>query len=472
MNASELYKEYEAWILTQTSDEYEIRKTARGIDLVSPYGTASMSYTELDTFNAVELEVVNQKNGQITFYLHFDLQDLERAKELFREMVSVLLKMKYAQKVRVLLCCTSAITTSYFTNRLNEVVDILKVEMEFHAVSYNDLFKKGYDNDVILLAPQVSYLTDMVGEIFRDKVVLSIPPAIFGAYDVNKLIRFVEKGIAAKEEEMQEELPPAQRLHFEDTGKILIICVIVEYVTKRIMYRLYDKGEVILEDQIIKEKYELRDLMDVLDVTLKKNPETEQICICTPGIIYDGYLTFRSSGIIDVNVDELFRERYGREILFINDANAMVLGWYGMQKEHENICFYFHPHAARTSGTGNIVNGQLIRGFGGTAGEMQYMHKIIGYSRDPQELMLTPEGTLEVVTKYLLSIICTFDPEQIVIYCDMVPDPGELKKSLTQYILEKYIPELVKVSSVYEYMFTGGMMECIEHRMEEKDHDQ
>jgi DNA primase catalytic core len=81
---------------------------------------------------------------------------------------------------------------------------------------------------------------------------------------------------------------------------------------------------------------------------------------------------------------------------------------------------------------------------------------------DPDELLKTPEGTLEIVTKYLVSIIANFDPEQIVIFCDMVYDVSQLKKEIAKYVQEEFVPELIKVDDVIEYMFVGGMMICVQ----------
>jgi predicted NBD/HSP70 family sugar kinase len=173
-------------------------------------------------------------------------------------------------------------------------------------------------------------------------------------------------------------------------------------------------------------------------------------------------MTFRSAGIFDVDVATRFREKYGIRILFVNDANAMALGYYGLQKKTRNLSFYFHPHAARTAGVGNVINGSLYTGQCNLAGEMQYIHRITLYSADPDELLKTPEGTLEIVAKYLISLTATFDPEVIVIYCDMVYDLAMLREEIAKVVQEEYIPKLIKVDDVIEYMFVGGMMLCVQ----------
>ena len=71
---------------------------------------------------------------------------------------------------------------------------------------------------------------------------------------------------------------------------------------------------------------------------------------------------------------------------------------------------------------------------------------------------MTPEGTLEVVAKYLAIIIAELDPAIIVVYCNMVPDMEELRSEIGKYIKLSLVPQLVKVYDPLPYMFAGGMM--------------
>ena len=96
---------------------------------------------------------------------------------------------------------------------------------------------------------------------------------------------------------------------------------------------------------------------------------------------------------------------------------------------------------------GNVVNGMLFTGMNNIAGEMQYLHKIIHYSDDPDVLLRTPEGTIEIVSKYLISLIATFNPEQIIIFCDMVYDLTELKKEIAKYA-DRISPAIILIPGV------------------------
>ena len=476
-NRDILISQFMDWALKQKSPDYEISYFKDKYDHVlvdTEYGQGLVAFYPLDNFNVAEMSVINKITSEATFYLHFELKDLEHAKELFAEMVQAVLKLKTASIKKILLCCSSAITTSFFKEKLISANELLSLDYEFDAVSYNRLFVKGYDADVILLAPQISYDYNKVREIMKDKIVLVIPTQVFAAYDIAGLIEFISEGIKDEEKKKKERMLPAERMEFKNTPELLIISVIVESETMRFVYRIYNGGQILHQDIVIKQKFEIRDLEDMLDIEFARFPEIELVCVNSPGVFSHGRMTFRTAGIYDEDVEKRFNERYNRRIFFMNDANAMALGFYGLQKKTENLSFYFHPHAARTAGVGNVINGKLHTGNNSLAGEMQYIHRIVNYSDNPDVLLETPEGTLEIVAKYLISIIANYDPEQIIIFCDMVYDLDELKREIAKVVQEAFIPELIKVDDCIEYMFVGGMMMCVDElhkNKKESSHD-
>lgn len=456
-------EQFRNWILSRHTSDYIFRLDGTDkICLDTDYARGQVVFNLMDQFDVIELSITSLRDQEIVFYLHFELNDLAHAEELYEEMERALRRQKNRQRIRVLLCCSSGITTSYFVEKMRSAADLLSLDMDFTAVSYNNLFVKGFNADVILLAPQISYLYEKAVAILKEKTIIVIPASVFAAYDVSRLLTLIQKTREEEKQRKREHMRPIELIEFTNTPDLIIVSIIVEYNHIRMIYRIYERGTPVYQDAVIKEVYQLRDLEDMLDVVIARWPKVEMVCVNTPGVVTDGHLTFHSANIENVDVQTIFSNRYHRRFIFTNDANIMAMGFYALQTDTRNISFYFHPHAARTAGVGNIMNGQLIQGRNSLSGEMQYVHKITSYSKDPAVLARTPEGTMEIVTKYLVSIIATMDPDMIGIYCDMVPDMEELKKSLAQYIQEPFIPELVKVDNVIEIMFIGGMMMCVE----------
>lgn len=90
------------------------------------------------------------------------------------------------------------------------------------------------------------------------------------------------------------------------------------------------------------------------------------------------------------------------------------------------------------AGSGIIVNGQLVRGMDHLAGEVALLP--LNLSDDYLILANTPEGTLELVSKNIMSIIAIVAPEAIVVYSDLILDgqdvSDEIKKSIKSIFIK------------------------------------
>ena len=453
----QLISDYRDWILSHEDPLYNVIETHNShdsIEFITSYATAEVSFTE-DIYEIVELRITDRIHEETKFYLHFEMNDLNHAKELFEEMLHCLYDMRNDTKTKVLLCCSSALTTSYFAEKLNEAAEAIGFDCSFSAVSYNNVFEKAYENDIVLLAPQVSYLYPRACEIMKDKTILKVPPAVYATYDASGIVTLVREALNKKRNSSYADFRPAVQTGHD--GKILVIVAITEFRRVRIIYRVYENDSILFENTIMKATYAVRDLEDIADVITTKYGHIDMISICTPGVLYNGRLTFKMYGIYDEDVENLFADKYGVPCSFCNDANAMALGYYISQNKYQNITFYFHPHASRKSGVGNIINGKLHTGHSNIAGEMQYLADSLKFSAKPEELVWTPEGAIELLSRYLIAIISCTDPEAIVISCDMIPDPEELKNSLSCTFREDFIPDLIKVDDVMEYMFAGAI---------------
>ncbi|MEE0026316.1 MAG: hypothetical protein U0J70_01900, partial [Atopobiaceae bacterium] len=148
------------------------------------------------TFNnmpeIVELRIVDVDcDCDPKFFLHFELTDLQRAKELLEEMTNELLKNELYDTTRVLLCCTAGMTTSLFAAKLTEAAATLSLDYSFDAIPLEQARAEGGSYDAVLLAPQVGYQRQAVAEAFPDAVVVEIPAKIFATFDAGGALRMV-----------------------------------------------------------------------------------------------------------------------------------------------------------------------------------------------------------------------------------------------------------------------------------------
>ena len=145
------------------------------------------------------------------------------------------------------------------------------------------------------------------------------------------------------------------------------------------------------------------------------------------------------------------KQRYKQSIKLYNDINTAAVGYYATHLENKNLFFLFQAISLK-AGAGLIVNGKLIEGFCNLAGE---------FSQKQEELSKTPEGTLEIVSKIILTTMYLVAPEVIVIFSELLPDFKVLEKKIKELMPQHQIPKLIKVNNVIEYMLIGQMYLCL-----------
>ena len=455
---SEIYIEvFRKWILMQGSRDLKISlaNNQRDIIIKNKY---SESWVNFYKMNIIEFSVENLIKNEPEFYLHFQIKNMKHAVDLFNEMLETINRLTSKPALKVLLSCTGGLTTGYFAERINQIALLLNIDIEVAAVSYNNLFKASEDYDMIMLAPQISYMNAKVREILKNKIVLNIPPAIFAKYDVKKMLAIIEEERNYKKILAKGDHKPLKAKNMKASGiKTLCLALIRNSNRVHIVYRLYDENNGILENnEIIKPTLTIQDYYDVIDSVLAKYPDIKVIGLSTPGIIRgDRIISMGLEGLEEISIKHDFTSKYHQKFVFSNDANTIALGYYSSTENCSSLSFVFQPIISH-SGAGHIVNDRLIVGHHHVAGEIQYLP--LSYSKDVLELHQTPEGAIEAMAKTITSIISFLDPQIIVIYCFLITDIEELKKEVAKYIPKEYIPQIVSVDYLQEYMLLGTLL--------------
>ena len=451
---------FRKWISNQKRDYYYLYPSETDPDAIIIENEYCYSYVTFNPQCIIELCVMNKRTDEMAFYLHFQFKTLNHAISLFEEMDQCIQKMVNQPICRLLLCCSGGMTTAFFADKIKNGIKVLNLNMEVAATSYQKIYNVAQNYDVILLAPQVSYVKLQVEKVFKNKLVLKIPTQIFASYNVGALITFVEESIKNKEKKYDSTVEPlASMMEIKTKKNILAVSINANGENSHISYRLYNNlQEIVLDSNIIKSNIKLHDVLDALDTVVLQNEMIDVISIALPGVMVEGNVY---SGIIEGGnhqLKELFEKRYENESYFINDFNAAVVGYYASQNQYKSIAFLFQP-IGRMAGSGIIVNGQLVRGMDHLAGEVALLP--LKLSNDYFTLANTPEGTLELVSKNIMSIIAIVSPEAIVVYSDLILDSqdvsDEIKKSLSQYSLKVY-PKIIKVENILEYILLGAMI--------------
>ena len=172
--------DFKAWILKHSNDEYRMTlENDQLIMLRTDYGEASIQFTEIEENTIVEFKITFDKDHSVKFYLHFELNDENHAKQLYDEMVETLIGLKDQKTLKVLLSCSAGLTTSMFAENLNSVAEMLGLDYHFDAVSYLSLYEEVQNYDIVFIAPQIGYMYNRLKESLPDKLVLQIPTSLF-----------------------------------------------------------------------------------------------------------------------------------------------------------------------------------------------------------------------------------------------------------------------------------------------------
>ena len=94
------------------------------------------------------------------------------------------------------------------------------------------------------------------------------------------------------------------------------------------------------------------------------------------------------------------------------------------------------------------------------AGEVQFLPSSRSYITSTP--CLTPESTLAWAAQSLASVISVLGPDLILLSCRLIVRIEELTREIGKYVPEKYIPEIIQLDSVKDYMLLGQMILCTE----------
>ncbi len=467
---------FREWVLEQTNPDYRLyikEDDPSTIVLETERGRAEVTFFAQEI---IQLSVLDLKTDQHVFYLHFQIHTLEHACNLFNEMRETLLELAAKPSAKILLSCASGLTTSFFAKKLNETAELLSLDYDFHAEPYSEIYKVGNQYDIILLAPQIYYAYDDIKKILPDQIVLKIPAKIFASYDVSGLLEEITpyiNGEAEKEEGSDtENIPKQQSLslkhEFHINVAVLAIALINDERRYHYAYRVYDQNNhVLYNSDVLKPRIDIYDLIDICDTALALFPEIEVIGLAMPGIIDEGRVWLLQQGLENTDIVSMLTERFNRKVVLENDANSIAIGYYASQDQYASLSVLFQPYIGTSGGVGSIYNGQLITGLRHVAGEVQYLPIYLQSGDtdkdDPDDITekwKTPEGALELATDIMEAIIAVLGPELIILSSHLLFNADTLEARLKEYIPGQYIPDIVIINNIREYMLLGIIIVC------------
>lgn len=472
---TDLANEFRSWVLsraallTHTLPSCSVETPDdEHVALVTENATAHIDFYELDPGapEVVALNIApNDDPDNPSFFLHFEMDDLDHAKLLFDDLADALTQLSTRHVTHILLSCTSGLTTSFFARKLAEVAATLSLDFDFEAKPIEQALRDAGDYTAVMLAPQVHMRRDEMVERHPDLVVFEIPGSVFGSYDAGTALRMLlnalsENALAARLEQADTRI--VRRL--DNDKRILVISSVFGVRDAFYSYRVYDHGEVVLDGHVEMPGRSYCDIKSVLATVHVRGVDIcdlDAIGLAVPGVVEGS--TVHMVGI-DLGMPDFSKltERLGVPIFVDNNANAAAVGCYVSQDVYEHILLQRQPTGYFVGGQGLVVDGRLVRGNHGLAGELGYLVRMLNLTDKLCNMAWTSEGMRKLVTAELMCSICATSPEAIYVAVDLLPDMDELAAELAKYLPEGTVPELIHVCDYHERVLVGEYALCVD----------
>ncbi|MEG0547747.1 MAG: hypothetical protein RR428_01700 [Coprobacillus sp.] len=162
------------WLLSHEGIEKCCKNCSLYIESDEVYGVI-----EFHDDNIVELTIKDNDSKENIFYLHFQMHDLNSSLRQFNTFFQYLscpisehknIDVNDTSIQKILLSCSGGLTTSYFAYSIQEIMNQKKLGIQVDAVAYTDIDNVADQYDIILLAPQISYMLPRYKEKYGCKV--------------------------------------------------------------------------------------------------------------------------------------------------------------------------------------------------------------------------------------------------------------------------------------------------------------
>ena len=467
-------RSFRNWVLSQrvrgaaavaVSDQHYVITSDDAIAEINFY----FGYDPNDDREIVELLVMTSPDERPAFYLHFMLEDLKRAQELFSEMAHAMEEDVGRQAKQVLLCCTSGMTTSYLAAKMSEVARGLALPYEFSAMPFDRALASDGEYAAILLAPQVGHMRSKMAAAHGDAVVFEIPGKTFGSYDAAGAIRLLMH--ALREVNVPgDDVEDLRAMHsLSNDRRILVITLFVLRRDARLGYRLYDHGKVTSYGVVRKAKLDYRDVEDLIETLAVHGLDlagVDAIGIAVPGVAYHGKVSLSAVPVDDYDLGQKIAERFGVRVHVDNNCNAATAGCFVLQREYESVMFYRHAFGHVSGGLGTIIDGKLLKGRHNLAGEPLYFGHRFAYERSYDDACWHADGLLQITTNVLLAGVSLIAPQVVFVAVDTIENMDVLHDALASELPEDLVPPLVRVDDYVERVYLGELALCLQKVMD------
>lgn len=198
---------------------------------------------------------------------------------------------------------------------------------------------------------------------------------------------------------------------------------------------------------------------NILDILFEKYKTIEVIAFGLPGTEENGVININDyPDIVGDTFLKYYKERYKVPVIFVNDINAAVNGYYHNKLDNNHIQTVVGLVFNRVylPGSGVVINGEIHTGKSNFAGEIAYMPIDIDWiSLD----YYNSEQVNTAIGKLIAMISCVIAPDHFVVYGDFFNLESEKKiKEKAKYMLQNHFDTNIVVCDKFEEDYKLGMI--------------
>ena len=185
------------------------------------------------------------------------------------------------------------------------------------------------------------------------------------------------------------------------------------------------------------------------------------LAVSVPGVVHNGEIELCDiSELIGLSLEKALRDRHGLEVVVENDMNFAAAGFY---RAHAGtlaagVGYIVFP-GDKCPGSGLVVNGRLLKGRSGFAGELSFI-PFDGSRRDADGGRGSREQAVAAAARLVAAVIAVVNPD-VVVLSGAAMEEGmlpEIKAACLEAVPERHMPELVMRPDYEDDCFAGMAM--------------
>jgi hypothetical protein len=217
-------------------------------------------------------------------------------------------------------------------------------------------------------------------------------------------------------------------------------------------------GECVYREELFLEDIQVESFSQYIDKAIKKYPHIGTIGFGLPGVEEDGIVVSNDyCGIVGDAFMSFYKQKYGLPIIFINDVNAAVKGFFSDRSSKDCPCLVgvYFPRIY-PPGAGMVINAEIYTGAHGFAGEIGHLLPNVDWMR----LNYSDTQAVTDAVSALIAVYCrVVAPNQFVLYGDFLDEAQSIRIQMhTQSLLNQKYKVNVTVSADFEKDFERGMV--------------